>query len=116
MYTSHAYNSGFNNRTSGEIMISKNYVYESNNNTFGMCFGDNAIEGSVAAVANSLSDTDTESAPIIVKRPILIRGDVEFLKNFPARSFANESTYYSTDNRTVEVFFGFKFYLLIQKL
>jgi hypothetical protein len=42
------------------------------------------------------SDTDTDSAPVI-KRPILIRGDDEFLKNFP-RSFITEesiSTYYS---------------------
>lgn len=46
------------------------------------------------------SDTDTDSAPI-VKRPILIRGDVDFLKNFPS-SYANETTYY-TDNRTIEV-------------
>jgi hypothetical protein len=51
------------------------------------------------------SDTETESAPIIVKRPILIRGDVEFLKNFPVTTgFNNESAYYTTDNRTIEVF------------
>ena len=47
-------------------------------------------------------DTDTDSAPVI-KRPILIRGDIDFLKNFPT-TFANESicTYYS-ENRPIEV-------------
>lgn len=54
------------------------------------------------------SDTDTDSAPVI-KRPILIRGDDEFLKNFP-RSFITEesiSTYYSEkqpiDVRSIDV-------------
>ena len=88
----------------------KTNVYGLNNSVIGMGTSDSALGNSsaAAAVASSLSDTDTESAPIIVKRPILIRGDVEFLKNFPTTSFANESTYYSTDNRTIEVFKKFK--------
>lgn len=76
---------------------------------------------STAAVAAAVSDTDTESSapPVILKRPILIRGDVEFLKSFPSAtaktgdaimsaSFNNESTYYSPDNRTIEVYITYK--------
>ena len=56
------------------------------------------------------SDTDTDSAPVI-KRPILIRGDNEFLKNFP-RSFINEeslSTYYS-ERQPIDVTLSFSIF------
>lgn len=95
----------------GTVNSEKITDYTANNTTITRGIGKEAtnlaattsIINGITMPATSLSDTDTESGPIIIKRPILIRGDVEFLKNFPAVSFTNECAYYSTDNRTVEV-------------